>query len=1204
MFEMQFKAVLFTLCIAVSWVGSSWAQTGIKLTPLQSDDVEGFGSDVAIDGDYALVAARMDENDNGQGLVYVYKNEGGSWVQQTILTAWDELDGRSYSFGASVALDGEYALIGAPGNGGLDPQDGGYIFKREGSEWIPQVKLIASDLELGDIMGLVVSLSGDYALFTKFSTLNGTHSAYIFKREGLDWVEQSKHTYSDFIWSASLNGDYALVGTEGSSEPGKGYIYKREESVWVEQAQLSASDGYAGNGFGRSVSLSDEYALIGSVVEGAYVFMRNGTEWIEQAKLNGRSGFRKSSVSISGDYALIGDDQDDFFAGAVSVFKREGTEWVEQVKLVSPDENPQEQSEFGFSVSFDGTHAIIGARDDDEVESLDGGESGAAYIYQLDAIPPDSSGPSIEGVVYDLRLDTTRVGGGQLLRNQLTGATVELFELEDLKASTTTDQEGAYTFTDLVEGTVYLVKVTASAAVPGMEEPIVYDTFIIASTGESYETEIPIGLAVQSITALHELSNLSIKSDLLLGLAPPISLNRSYITAEAQSQVSLFWALDYSENPEAIKEAMARQLIAAYLVAGLFDNASEMTHEVSQSVYAFVEGWLATKQVLDRLNNALRATNNGFWQSVRRTLYKKADALILNVFIDIPLKYAVAQLPEPYGPTLSKAVVAMREAIYKETTTGSSAERNFIGNLVQDQFKNLIITTGDRIYLSSLYVPNTEDDLDNAVSLVKQFSYSGTLDEAYQRTLAPTESSTLGKSDTDTDEVKKASDKLQVAGSAASKLGDIIGYVSVVPGAQAVSTVSKVLQGVSLVSYGISAGKAGIQLWEIDQEVTLGIDRILNPNTATKTQSVRPFAYEMTSVYEAQQLLSYQNQLTRAAEEYLELLDEMRVLINSGEREEALDLLEELLTLDDQYETNQLIAQAPILASAEQEITTNQAFEQGYFNIADANYSATFNRVLLYALLLEYAADDTFDITELSVQADSVIASFERLDTRVGEANALIADVEVPATLLVKEHNASVANVTPGEPFELTAIITNTGSVPGGSGFVRLQIDSLATVLSAPQIDFTSIAVDEEVEVSWSVQVADTLYEEGGYLIELDIADGKAFSSVGTFQIALETTDTSIDEEPTTPAQYALQQNYPNPFSTSTSITYELQAGSHVSLVVYDMLGREAAMLVNGEQAIGRHTVEFNADGLPNGTYFYRLKAHGYVETKIMTLAR
>lgn len=1201
MVVMRFKAVLLTLCIAVSFVGSSWAQFNeVKIRASDGAQDGRFGPTVSISGDYALVGAR------GISGAYVFNRKGDQWVEQVKL-----LPDSSISFGYSVSLSGNYALIG---NSGYPQGNAGsaFVYKREGAIWLEQDNFTATDIDNFDYFGREVSLSGDYALVAAWGARSEygeqlfPSAGYIFKRQGSNWFEQGKLASGmlndGFAKDLSISGDYALIGAPfDENRKGSAYLFRRDSTTWVMDTKLTASDGQGGdwpNGdqFGSTVSINGDYAAIGNLSKSVYVFKREGAEWIQQAKLSPSDLTHgiEQTVVISGEYLAIGSPHNNK-TGTAFLFKKEGTEWIEQSRITPSDST--REGDFGFAMSIDREYLIVGDRGD----SL---STGSAYIYQLEAIPPDSSGPSIEGVVYDLKLDTTRVGGGQLFRNPMAGATVELFELEDLKASTTTDQEGAYTFTDLVEGTVYVVKVTASTVVQGMEEPIVYDTFITAGPGESNETEIPIGLAVQSIKALEELSNLSIKSDLLLGLAPPLSLSRSYITAEAQSQISLFWALDYSENPEAIKEAMARQLIAAYLVAGLFDNASEMTHEVSQSVFAFVEGWLATKQVLDRLNNALRAIDNGFWRSIRRTLHKKADALILEAFIDTPVKYATAQLPEPYGPALSKAVVAMREAIYKKTTTGSSVERNFIGNLVQDEFKNLIITTGDRIYLSSLYVPDTENDLDNAVSLVKQFSYSGTLGEAYQRTLAPAESSILEKSNKDTDEVKRSSDKLQVAGSVTSKLGDIIGYASVVPGAQAVSAVGKVLQGVSLVSYGISAGKAGIRLWEIDQEVTSGIDRIMNPNTAAKTERARPFTYEVTSVYESQQLLSYQNQLTRAAEEYLKLLDEMLVLIKNGEREEALDLLEELLALDDQYETNQLIAQAPILAAAEHETTTNQAFEQGYFNIADANYSSTFNRVLLYALLLEYAADDTFDITELSVQADSVIASLERLDTRVGEANALIADVEVPATLVVKKHTTSVSDIIPGEPFEVTAVITNTGSLPGGSGFVHLRTDSLATVLSAPQIDFTSIAVDEEVEVSWSVQVADTLYEEGGYLIELDIADGKAFSSVGTFQIALEATDTSIEEEPTTPAQYALQQNYPNPFSTSTSITYELQAGSHVSLVVYDMLGREAAMLVNGEQAIGRHTVEFNADGLPNGTYFYRLKAHGYVETKIMTLAR
>lgn len=79
---------------------------------------------------------------------------------------------------------------------------------------------------------------------------------------------------------------------------------------------------------------------------------------------------------------------------------------------------------------------------------------------------------------------------------------------------------------------------------------------------------------------------------------------------------------------------------------------------------------------------------------------------------------------------------------------------------------------------------------------------------------------------------------------------------------------------------------------------------------------------------------------------------------------------------------------------------------------------------------------------------------------------------------------------------------------------------------------------------------------------------------------------------------------YPNPFNPVTTIEYALPEAGPVHLVIYDVLGREVAVLVDGVQAAGRHRVQFEASDLPSGVYLYRLEAGRYVETSTMTLLR
>jgi hypothetical protein len=94
------------------------------------------------------------------------------------------------------------------------------------------------------------------------------------------------------------------------------------------------------------------------------------------------------------------------------------------------------------------------------------------------------------------------------------------------------------------------------------------------------------------------------------------------------------------------------------------------------------------------------------------------------------------------------------------------------------------------------------------------------------------------------------------------------------------------------------------------------------------------------------------------------------------------------------------------------------------------------------------------------------------------------------------------------------------------------------------------------------------------------------------------------------PTTFALLQNYPNPFNPATAIRFEIPGtvqgmeGSTVSLAVYDLLGREVALLVNEKKAPGRYEVRFDASGLSSGVYLYRLSAGNYVQSRKMLLLR
>ncbi|MHC1737490.1 MAG: peptidoglycan DD-metalloendopeptidase family protein [Ignavibacteriaceae bacterium] len=88
------------------------------------------------------------------------------------------------------------------------------------------------------------------------------------------------------------------------------------------------------------------------------------------------------------------------------------------------------------------------------------------------------------------------------------------------------------------------------------------------------------------------------------------------------------------------------------------------------------------------------------------------------------------------------------------------------------------------------------------------------------------------------------------------------------------------------------------------------------------------------------------------------------------------------------------------------------------------------------------------------------------------------------------------------------------------------------------------------------------------------------------------------------PAVYALEQNYPNPFNPTTIISYGLKVPGHVTIRLYDILGNEAATLVDGEKEAGRHLVEFDGTRLSSGVYFYVMTSGDFTNTKKLLLLK
>jgi FG-GAP repeat len=318
-----------------------------------------------------------------------------------------------YSFGYSVSISGNYAIVGAHPKavGGNLFQGKAYIFNFNGSTWVQQAMLVASDGAANDYFGLSVSISGNYAIVGAYNKTVGASSfgqgkAYIFNFNGSSWVQQAILTAIDgsandqFGYSVSINGNNAIVGARGKSvginnTQGKAYIYNFNGTSWAVQNILTASDGAAADYFGNSVGISGNNAIVGAynkkiganLAQGkVYIFSLTGGSWLQIGSgLTATDGFGSdyfgNSASISGDYAIVAAPQKavngNNFQGKVYIFYFNGSTWVQQAMLTATDGAANDL--FGLPVNISGNYAIVGAA----YKTLGTSSSqGAAYIYQ------------------------------------------------------------------------------------------------------------------------------------------------------------------------------------------------------------------------------------------------------------------------------------------------------------------------------------------------------------------------------------------------------------------------------------------------------------------------------------------------------------------------------------------------------------------------------------------------------------------------------------------------------------------------------------------------------------------------------------------------------------------------------------------------------------------------------------------------------
>ena len=315
-------------------------------------------------------------------------------------------------FGTSIAISGNYAIVGTPSDdiGGNPDQGSASIYHFNGSNWVLMQKLTDPSGATHDMFGSSVSIAGNYAVIGADSDDLGSNvnqgSVSVYHFNGSSWMLMQKladptgEALDRFGNSVSISGNYLIIGAYLDDvglgvNKGSASIYQRTETFgWVLMQKITDSRGSDGDEFGGSVSISGSYALVGaefdnlsvaSPVGSASVYHYDGIAWTFMQKIVGPDveveDFFGHSVSISGNYLVIGAYRDDVGSnvdqGSASIYELTETfGWVLMHKITHS--GAAAFGRFGQSVSMSGNYIIVGANREDIGSNIN---QGSVHIY-------------------------------------------------------------------------------------------------------------------------------------------------------------------------------------------------------------------------------------------------------------------------------------------------------------------------------------------------------------------------------------------------------------------------------------------------------------------------------------------------------------------------------------------------------------------------------------------------------------------------------------------------------------------------------------------------------------------------------------------------------------------------------------------------------------------------------------------------------
>ena len=368
---------------------STWNETKFTFTGIDQGDIA--GNSVFLEGDYAIVAARGDD-DNGaySGSAYIFHNNVGTW-EQTDKIVSDDIAQNDY-FGISVAISNDYIVVGASHVPNQTMVGAAYIFENNNGVGTQIAKLTANDGVNGDKFGDALSICGDTVVVGAYQhDVNGTTSgaAYVFTYNGSSWEQIFKLLASDGTpgdrlgYAVNISGNSVILGAYGDDEngdaSGSAYVYYLSEEPFVidgpydayvnvdEDASFSV---LSANTDSYQWQVDDGSGFTDIMNGGVYSNATTNSLYITEAILD-MNGYLYRCVLTNTNASINSNDATLYVGNSTNP-----SVVIETQKILTSD--GEDFDEFGYSVAVSGDYAIVGAHHNNSHST----ESGSAYIFK------------------------------------------------------------------------------------------------------------------------------------------------------------------------------------------------------------------------------------------------------------------------------------------------------------------------------------------------------------------------------------------------------------------------------------------------------------------------------------------------------------------------------------------------------------------------------------------------------------------------------------------------------------------------------------------------------------------------------------------------------------------------------------------------------------------------------------------------------